>query len=107
MSRRPAGVVGCVLLGVVTAIAGVLLHHAGWGWWLLALAAPLAVTLVLPAGGLRFAYAVPFTVLAWFASIPRPEGDYLVTATAQGYGFLYGSLALLGIALITMPRMKR
>lgn len=107
MSRRLAGTVGCVLLGLVTAVAAVLLHHSGWGWWLLALAAPLSVTLALPAGAWRIAYAVPFTVLAWLASFPRPEGDYLVTATPSGYGFLFGSLVLLGIALVTMPRMNR
>lgn len=108
MSRlRPAAAAGCVLLGVVTAVAAVLLHQAGWGWWLLALAAPLSVTLALPAGLLRVAYAAPFTVLAWLASFPRPEGDYLVTATPTGYGFLFGSLVLLGIAGLTMPRMKR
>lgn len=97
----------CLLLGLLTAVAAVLVHGAGWGWLLLALGAPLAVAVALPPGGRRLAHAAPFTVVSWASSIQRPEGDYLVQATPGGYGFLFGALALLGFAVLTMPRMKR
>src|SRR5687768_12215906 len=104
MRRLPAAV-GLLVAGAVTGVATVALHELWWGF-VLGVAAVLAAVVALPAGWWsRVAFVAGFgAVVAWL-TVPRSEGDYLVSEDWQGYGLLAFGLALLVGALATLPRM--
>jgi uncharacterized protein DUF6113 len=50
-------------------------------------------------------------VLGWVATVgwltlPRPEGDYLISQDWQGYGVLALGMLLLVVGLATLPRPR-
>jgi hypothetical protein len=92
-----------LVVGAGGGLAAALLHETWWGL-LLGLGAAALTTRALRAGGMRFAF-----MLGWFGVIvctvlPRPEGDYLIPATAAGFAVLGGSFLLFLVALATLPR---
>lgn len=89
--------------GAVTGLAAVALHERWWG--LLLAAAATAVTLVaLPAGWWsRLAFALGWTGLAGLVTVPRPEGDYVVSEDAAGYLLLALALLVLLAGIVTLP----
>jgi hypothetical protein len=94
------------VLGVVSALAGVLLHQMWWG-----------LTLAVVVGGLlwwclpsdwihRFAYGLGWVLVAGLAATPRGAGDYLVPANLFGYAFLVWATGL-AVAGLLVPRARR
>lgn len=92
-----------LVVGAGGGLAAALVHDAWWGL-LLGLAAAALTTIALPAGGWRFAFMLGWFGVIAYAVLPRPEGDYLIPATASGYGVLGGSFLLFLVALATLPR---
>jgi len=92
-----------LVAGAVTGLASVAVHQAAWGWWGLAVAAPLAAALALPAGWLRCAFVVGWVVVLGRGAVPRPEGDYLVSGSPAGYALLGSGLGLVCLAAATLP----
>jgi len=99
--------VGLLLAGAFTAIATVALHQLVWGL-VLALAATAAAVLALPPGWwTRLAFVTGWVVMVGWLTVPRPEGDYLVSADWQGYAVLGSGMVLLVVGLATLPRPRR
>ena len=100
---------GLVLLplGAVTGIASLAVHDKSWWWFLLAVAAPLAATVALPAGWPRAGFGLGWVGVLMVALLGRPEGDYVVTSTARGYALLGLGLALLVLVVVTVPVRRR
>ena len=101
--------VGLVLVpvGAVTAIASVAVHDKSWGWFLLAAAAPLAVTFAVPPGWPRGGFGLGWVGVLMVALLGRPEGDYVISSTARGYGLLGLGLVLLMLVVVTVPVHRR
>ena len=100
---RAATALALLVVGAGGGLAAALVHQ--WWWGLaLGLAAATLVTIALPAGGLRFAFMLGWFGAIGYAVLPRPEGDYLIPATASGYAMLGGSFLLFLVALATLPR---
>lgn len=103
MTRLPAAL-GLLAAGAVTGVAAVALHGLWWGF-VLAVAAVLAAVVALPAGWWsRLAFVVGFDAVVGWLTVPRAEGDYLVSQDWQGYALLAVGLALLVGALATLPK---
>ena len=103
MSRLPAAA-ALLAAGAVTGVAAVGLHELWWGF-VLTVAAVLAAVVALPAGWwARLAFVLGFGVVVGWLTVPRAEGDYLVSQDWQGYGLLGFALVLLVGALATLPR---
>lgn len=95
---------GLLLAGALTGVAVVALHELVWGF-ALGLAASVVTVLALPAGWWRrLAFVVGWVVTVGFLSVPRPEGDYLISQDWQGYGVLVLGMALLVVGVGTLPR---
>lgn len=93
-----------LLAGVALAVATVAVYQRWWGL-LIAVAATLAVMWVTPAGWTtRLPLALGFVGAIGLLTIPRPEGDYLISATGAGYAVLGLALVVLCFALATLPR---
>ncbi|MFT3874699.1 MAG: DUF6113 family protein [Nocardioides sp.] len=91
---------GALLLGGVTGVASVVVHQRWWGL-VLAVLAVLAVTAALSRGGARLAFAGAWSAVVVRASVPRPEGDYLVPGNVQGYALLLVVPVVLLMAILT------
>ncbi|KRF36725.1 hypothetical protein [Nocardioides sp. Soil805] len=92
---------GLLVVGAASGLAAVLLHQHGWGL-ALGLAAAVAVAAVLPRGWWsRLAFMLGWMGAVAYATVPRPEGDYLIAANASGYALLGGSFLVLLVALAT------
>ena len=103
MRRLPAAV-GLLAAGAVTGVAAVGLHELWWGF-VLTVAAVLAAVVALPPGWWsRLAFVVGFDAVVGWLTVPRDEGDYLLSQDWQGYGLLVLGIVLLVGALATLPR---
>jgi hypothetical protein len=100
---RSLAALALLVVGAGGGLAAALLHESWWGL-LLGLAAAALTTRALRAGGLRFAFMLGWFGVIVYTVLPRPEGDYLIPATAAGYGVLGGSFLLFLVALVTLPR---
>jgi hypothetical protein len=96
-----AAAAGAAVVGVVSGVAGTLLHQQWWGL-LLALAAGLASLSWLPPGGARLAFAVGWCLPALRGVLEGPGGGFLIGSDASGWSFLAGSSVLLAAALATV-----
>ena len=97
---------GLLLAGAATAVATVALHELWWGFALGVLATVVAVV-ALPAGWWsRLAFVLGWVLTVGWLSLPRAEGDYLISQDAQGYAVLGVGLVLLVIAIGTLPRPR-
>lgn len=99
--------VGLLLLGAGTGVATVAVHELAWGF-ALAVAATALTTYAVPAGwSTRFAFVAGWVGTVGWLSLPRPEGDYLVSRDWQGYLVLGLGMVLIVVALATLPRPRR
>jgi hypothetical protein len=93
-----------LLAGVATGVGTVAVYQWWWGL-LLAAAATLAVELAAPRGfATRLPMALGFDAVVALTAVPRGEGDYLVASTGSGYAVLGLALAVLCLAVATLPR---
>jgi hypothetical protein len=103
---RAAYGLAALVVGLVSGVAGTLVHQRWWGL-ALALAAALATLAWLPAGGVRLAFAVGWCVPVLRGALERPGGGFLISADAAGWSFLAGSAVLLVAALATAGAGRR
>jgi hypothetical protein len=103
--RLLAGV-GLLVAGAATGVASVALHELVWGF-VLAAAATLVTVVALPAGWLRLAFVVGWVALVGWLTVPRAEGDYVISQDWQGYSLLAIGLAILVSGVATIPRPPR
>jgi len=99
--------IALLLLGVVTGIAAVFVHTLTW-----ALARRLVATAVttyaLPPGWwTRLPFVLGFVGTVGWLTVPRPEGDYLISQNWQGYTLLGFTMVLLVTGIATLPRPRR
>ena len=100
LAGRSLNLAGGLALGLVSGIAAVVVHQS---WWLLLAFAAAGTTMVwLRPGAGRVGFAAGWGVVVLRASLPKPEGDYLVSANGAGWTLLAGSLGLLLVAMVTV-----
>ena len=104
---RAAYAVGLFVLGAASGLASVVVHDKSWPWLLLALAAPLALTIAVPGGLLRLSFVGGWFALLLLAVLGRPEGDYAIRNGTRGYALLMGGMVLLALAIATIRRPVR
>ncbi|WP_028643039.1 DUF6113 family protein [Nocardioides sp. URHA0020] len=103
---RLLAALGLLLAGAVTAVATVAVHELVWGF-VLAVAATSMTVLALPPGWWsRLAFVVGWVAMVGWLTVPRPEGDYLVSQDWQGYAVLGLGMVLLVVGLATLPRPR-
>jgi hypothetical protein len=96
--------VGLLLVGAVTGLTTVAVHELVWGF-VLALTATAVTAFALPPGWWsRLAFVLGWIVMVGWLTLPRPEGDYLISQDWQGYGVLGFGMLLLVAGLATLPR---
>ena len=101
---RPLAALGLLVVGVVTGIATVALHDLT-GWFVLATAATLVTVYALPPGWWsRLAFVVGWVAIVGWLTVPRSEGDYLISQDWQGYAVLGLGLLILVTGIATLPR---
>lgn len=104
---RVLAALGLLLVGAMTAIATIALHQLWWGF-VLAFAATLVTAYALPPGWWsRLAFVVGWVVMAGWLTMPRDEGDYVVSEDLAGYAVLGLGLVLLVFGVATLPRPDR
>lgn len=95
---------GLLVCGAATGIATVALHQLLWGL-VLSFAATLAAVLALPPGWWsRLAFVVGWDAMVGWLTVPRPEGDYVLSSDLPGYAVLGLGLVLLVLGIATLPR---
>ena len=103
---RVLAAVGLLVAGAATGVAAVALHELWWGFALSAVATVVAVV-ALPAGWWsRLPFVVGWDLMVGWLSLPRTEGDYLISQDLQGYAVLGLGLVLLVVAVGTLPRPR-
>lgn len=104
---KGAGAAVLFAVGVVTSLATVAVHQLWWGL-VLGASATLSALLALSGGWLtRLPFAAGWTgFLAWMVPT-RDEGDYAISADAQGVALLALALVVVVLALATLPRPVR
>lgn len=96
--------VGLLLVGAITGLTTVAVHELVWGL-VLAVAATAVTVLALPPGWWsRLAFVVGWVAIVGWLTLPRAEGDYLISQDWQGYVVLGFGLLLLVLGLATLPR---
>jgi len=96
-----------LLAGIAAAVATVAVYQWWWGL-LLASAASLALQVATPRGwSTRLPLALGYGCTVVLLAVPRGEGDYLVASTTAGYAVLGLALAVLMIAIATLPKPVR
>jgi len=91
-----------LVAGLATGVATVAVHR---GWWELALAVATTATMLLaapPGVWTRVPFALGYAAVVGLASVPRPEGDYLVAGDLAGYIVLGTAFAVLATSFATI-----
>jgi len=94
-------------LGAGTGIAVIALHDLAWGLALGAAASVLAALALPPGWWGRLAFSLGTACMIGWLTMPRPEGDYVVSKDWQGYAVLGLALILLVLGVATLPRPRR
>ena len=104
---KPLAALALLVAGAVTGVATVALHELAWGL-ALGLAATLVTVLALPPGWWsRLAFVAGWDALVAWLTMPRTEGDYVISQDVPGYVVLGVGLVLLVVAIATLPRPRR
>jgi hypothetical protein len=104
---KPLVAIGLLVVGAVTGVATVALHDLGWGL-ALGIAATVLTAIALPPGWWsRLAFAVGWAALVGWLTVPRPEGDYVISQDLPGYVVLGLGVLLLVLGVATLPRPRR
>lgn len=98
---------GAAVLGLVTAVAAVVLHDLGWTVVLAAVATVSSVC-ALPAGVRgRVPYALGWMVVLTLAVSPTDAGSYLLGSTTSGYAVMGLGMVALSVGIATFPLNRR
>ena len=98
-----AAAAGLLVAGIATGIAVVALHELWWGL-ALGVGATALTTFALPPGWwTRLAFVLGWVLVVAWLTVPRSEGDYLLSQDVQGYAVLAVGVVLLIVALGTLP----
>jgi len=102
-ARRVAVAVLLLLVGGGVGLMAVAAHGRTEGL-LLAVLATVAAVYALPGGRwfTRLPFGAGWMLVVFYASRPRPEGDYLVAADARGYVLLGAGVVVLMYSLLTV-----
>ena len=103
---RVAAAVGLALAGAATALAGVLLHGRWWGPVLVVVVTLYAAWSLPGAWWARVPFVLGWVVLTLVVLTGRPEGDFLVASTTQGYLFLATGAVLTFVAALGLRRAR-
>lgn len=110
MSRllRVLAAVAALVFGALCGAATLLVHSSWWGL-VLGGGAGLAVSLAVPRGWVRFAYAVGWGVVVGWASAQQVERDRLVLIQSDGAGYalLVVTMVLVMLSIVTAPPPRR
>ena len=98
---------GLLLAGAVTGITTVAVHELVWGFVLATAATVLTVFALPPGWWTRLAFVAGWVVMVGWLTVPRPEGDYLISQDWQGYAVLGLGMVLLVVGVATLPRPSR
>lgn len=98
---------GLLLAGAVTGVATVAVHELWWGLLLGSAATAAAVRALRPGWWSRLAFVVGWVGSVGWLTVPRAEGDYVVSQDAAGYAVLGLGLVLLVVGVATLPRPGR
>lgn len=101
---RAAGALLVLAVGAGTSVATALVHSQWWGLvWGIAAGAAMAWALPSAWWG-RFAFVAGWLLLTVVVLLGRPEGDFLVADTAEGYLYLGSGLLLVLVAALAPRR---
>jgi hypothetical protein len=101
---RAASALLTVVVGAATGVAAVAVHATVWGWPL-AVAAMLVVAFALPPVWWgRPLFCGAWAVSVFVLSVPRPDGDYLVSGDLAGYGLLLVAVLAVLVGLVALVR---
>ena len=98
-----------LVVGAATGLAAVVVHSTLWGW-LLAVGCVLVVAVALrpgwwtPAWWVRSLFCGAWAATVFALAAPRPDGDYLVSGDAAGYGLLVVALVMVLVGLAGLVR---
>jgi hypothetical protein len=101
-ATRVLACLGLLVLGAVIGLSAVWTHSR---WWTLVLgsAATLLTEVAAPRGLPRVAYAAGWLVASASFLLARGEGDFVVGSNGVGYAFIGLGLAVLVLAVATIP----
>jgi len=99
--------VSLLLVGAATGIAAVFVHRMTWGLALGLVATALTAYALPPGWSTRLPFVLGWVAMVGWLTVPRPEGDYLVSENWQGYTMLGFGMVLLVTGLATLPRPRR
>jgi hypothetical protein len=98
--------IALLALGAATGIATVFVHRMTWGL-ALGIAATAVTAYALPPGwSTRLPFVLGWVAMVGWLTIPRAEGDYLVSSDWRGYTLLGFGMVLLVTGLATLPRPR-
>lgn len=93
-----------LVAGAATGLATVAVHELAWGLPL-AIGATVAALGALPPGWWsRLAFALGWSALVGWLSVPRPEGGFVIGSDVPGYTVLGLGLAVMVGGVATLPR---
>ncbi len=91
-----------LLGGVMVGTAAVLVHDLWWGLPLAILSTVVTMRALTP-GAPRVGFSLGWSAAVGVFAVPRPAGDYLVAGSFTGYSLLLTALAVVIVALATVP----
>lgn len=101
---RVLAAAGLLLAGAATGVATVALHDLWWGLLLSLAATAAAVVALRPGWWSRLAFVAGWDGMVGWLTLPRAEGDYVISQDVQGYTVLGAALVLLVVGIATLPR---
>lgn len=102
---RVVAAIGLLLAGAVTGLTTVAVHQLVWGFVLGLVATAVTVFALPPGWWSRLAFVAGWVLTLGWLTVPRPEGDYLISQNWQGYGVLGFAMVLLVVGVATLPRL--
>lgn len=103
MKLKVLSALAMLLGGAAVGLASVALHSLWWGLLLAVAATAAALWALPPRWWSRTPFGAGWAVMVAYLSVPRPEGDYVISADWQGYSLLGFGVAVLIFSLATLP----
>ncbi len=104
---RVLGALGLAAAGAATAVATVALHELSWGLPFALVTTAVTVVALRPGWWSRLAFIAGWDAMVGWLTVPKPEGDYLISQDVPGYTILAAALVLLVVGIATLPRPAR